>query len=404
MGVVAFVGVFNAVIDPYILFDMPRVAGINALKPSAETHERMMKSYDVRRILPNSLVLGTSRADYGLDAQHPAWPVHARPVYNLAFAVGTPYMSYRYLQHVLSQRKPKLVVMGLDFEYFIKLGEANLRYEEPAVSNLPDYELRLATTRDGTPNSTYRRQHIVDLLRMLSLSALRASITTVVANQTGTSRDMISGSLVRLEGGRPRKARELSFVFAIYNIVAVKILHGTSRTATIDRHAMARLQAILDLCALHGTQVILFVSPSHADALEIFHKAGLWPLLEDWKRSVVSLVCRYSDACHSNAVLLWDFNGYDGFSTERVSSNQNGSRTFWDPDHYKRIVGDAIIMRIFGGEDTQFGTLLNVENVDSHLAEVRVHQQLYRERHPVDARRVRSLYEAVVQKFFEKNE
>jgi hypothetical protein len=43
----------------------------------------------------------------------------ARPVYNLGLAGADPYTSYRYLQHVLSQRAVTVVVLGLDFEYFL---------------------------------------------------------------------------------------------------------------------------------------------------------------------------------------------------------------------------------------------------------------------------------------------
>ena len=45
IALLALVAAFNLVVDPYLVFGMPRIAGFNALKPGAETHERMVKTY-----------------------------------------------------------------------------------------------------------------------------------------------------------------------------------------------------------------------------------------------------------------------------------------------------------------------------------------------------------------------
>src|SRR5690349_12686518 len=103
----------NAVIDPYLVFKMPRVSGFNDKKSSIETKERLIKAYEVIRAAPNGLILGTSRVALGLDAEHPSWPAKARPVYNLGLAGADPFTSYRYLQHVLAHRFVTTVVLGL---------------------------------------------------------------------------------------------------------------------------------------------------------------------------------------------------------------------------------------------------------------------------------------------------
>jgi hypothetical protein len=153
----ALVAVFDVIIDPYLLFNAPRIAGFNARKPAVMTQERLMKAYDVLRAAPNTLILGTSMVDRGLDAQHPAWPAPDRPFYNLALAGSGPYSSYRYLQHVMSQRHLALVVLGLDFEFFLTVPDY-----QPAT---PEFESRLAVTRDGSANAGQRWQHLHDLLQ-----------------------------------------------------------------------------------------------------------------------------------------------------------------------------------------------------------------------------------------------
>src|SRR4030088_1979445 len=91
MVLAALVVVFDTAMNPYLLFGAPRIAGFNARKPAVDTRERLMKAYDVLRAGPNTLLLGSSRVDLGLDAQDPAWPVQDRPVYNLGIVNGGPY-------------------------------------------------------------------------------------------------------------------------------------------------------------------------------------------------------------------------------------------------------------------------------------------------------------------------
>src|SRR5581483_3659999 len=115
----ALVAGFNVAVNPYMILNVPRIKGFNARKPAIETHAHLMKAYDVSRAAPNAVLLGTSTVGLGLDALDPIWPAEYRPVYNLSIRGGGPYTSYRYLQHVVSQRHLGLVVMGLDFQFFL---------------------------------------------------------------------------------------------------------------------------------------------------------------------------------------------------------------------------------------------------------------------------------------------
>jgi hypothetical protein len=395
MATLMLAAVLNFVVDPYILFDAPRITGLNERKPIVVTQERMMKPYDVMRFRPNTLIIGTSRTDMGLDALHPAWPSNMRPVYNLAMAGGIPYVSYRHLQHVLSYQKVKLVVMGLEAEWFIQFGEADApRLKEPTAADPAEYEFRLATTSDGFPTNKRHRQYWSDISRVFSLYALRDSAETVLSNLSSTSADIANGGVIKVEGGiRSVTGRGAFLLFTISDLGSVRQVHGTSGAAILHRVSVLRLRSLLELCRKNSIQVILFMSPAHADTLEIYDKAGLWPMLEDWKREIVALVAQYSDA----SVSLWDFNDYDRFSTESVALNKHALKAYWDPYHYKRVVGDAIVARIFGGDDAQFGVLLTPENLESHLVDVRVRQKLYRQHARIDAERIDHLYKVVSQ-------
>src|SRR5713101_6397729 len=78
---------FNAVIDPFGMYRAIDLHGINSRKPAIYQRVRLAKAYEVRRIEPRAIVLGTSRSHIGLRPTHAGWT--ASPRYNLAFDGAT---------------------------------------------------------------------------------------------------------------------------------------------------------------------------------------------------------------------------------------------------------------------------------------------------------------------------
>ena len=64
---------FNWIVDPYAIHHDFRIAGFNAAKTERQKHDRMSKAREVARLTPASVILGSSRAAVGLDADHPGW-------------------------------------------------------------------------------------------------------------------------------------------------------------------------------------------------------------------------------------------------------------------------------------------------------------------------------------------
>lgn len=73
MALIAAVVSFNAVVDPYGMYRMVEIEGFNAQKPAIYNRVRLSKAYDIRRIMPRTIILGTSRTHLGLRPSHPAW-------------------------------------------------------------------------------------------------------------------------------------------------------------------------------------------------------------------------------------------------------------------------------------------------------------------------------------------
>ncbi len=75
---------FNLVVDPYGLFQVVDVPGVNRVKSQASERGSLFKHVSLERMHPSGLILGNSRAEIGFDPESPAWPPWARPVFNLA--------------------------------------------------------------------------------------------------------------------------------------------------------------------------------------------------------------------------------------------------------------------------------------------------------------------------------
>jgi hypothetical protein len=385
----------NAAIDPYLMFNMPRVKGYNDKKPGVESQERLMKAYEVVRAAPNGLILGTSRVAIGLDTAHAAWPAKARPIYNLGVAGADPFTSFRYLQHVLAHRDVAIVVLGLDFEYFL-VGK-----KRDPVAPLA-YESYLSVDRAGRPAPDRRWYFLRDLAEStLSLEAVADSIATVKASRRGETLDVSpSGNLS--EAGFRRETEELGAapLFAQRNLYNIRTYHGRTfpqnSAGQADAPALVDLRAIIELCRARSIQLELFAQPMHADLLETLDLLGAWPAYEAWKRELVE-VTRGGAPGTGPAVRVWDFGGYDQFSTETLPDGANRNarmRWFWEPSHYTKALGNIILTRIFGGRDTSYGVVLTGETVEARLADVRERRNIYRERHPEAVRRVRDIYDA----------
>jgi hypothetical protein len=105
---------FVIAVDPYYLFGSPSFAGINAVRPYYETNIFSAKLYQMRRIRPGAVALGSSRAEVGLDPRHPGW-ADSR-TFNFGLPGSTSYEVMLAFLHAQSVGQPlKQAVVGLDF-------------------------------------------------------------------------------------------------------------------------------------------------------------------------------------------------------------------------------------------------------------------------------------------------
>jgi hypothetical protein len=369
VAVLAVAACVNFVVDPYALFHDWSIHGLTQSKPAAGNRAYLIKPTLVRRMRANTIVLGASREDVGMDPAIAEWPAEYRSVFNFGVPGARPYMQLRYLQHAAAAHHPKLVVAGLDYLSFL----------EPAQPGAPltvtPEETRLLVRFDGSPTPGVGRQVVYDQFAALSsFDALVDSVRTLVG-QTGytsvTSQGFSSGAE---RFSSEIRAKGQYSVFADMVRAQARILRRLSGVrspaATTERQVRA-LQALLAFAIASGSELKLFIDPSHVYELENIRAYGRWQDYERWKYDLVLAVTAANASAHNGAAIsLVDFSGYHDIATEelpRPGDTATTMRWYWDPIHFHKALGDLII-RDLVSKQPALGVPLRMDTICAHLA------------------------------------
>lgn len=337
-------GLFNLAIDPYGILITPAVPKVNLNKPEKITHERLFKAVEITYKKPDVILLGSSRTQWGLDPRHPALAQKGN-VYNAGLSGASSYEVMRYFQHALTnQPNLKTVVLGIDFFMF-------------SEKQLPQNDFD--ETRLDQKGLT--QQDFFNIL--FSLHAWESSRKTLLSNSNSSypNHQIINGMFLP-DTSKPLPGTTKEFV---------KWIAPGFKAYThykISQERLQNLRSIVEICKQKNIELKVFISPSHATEAEAIHMVNSWPEFEQWKREVVSITP------------IWDFSGYNSITTEKI---QQEMKNYLDNSHYRKEIGDLILHRLFHADEqntasNNFGILMTPDNVESHLAQIRADQQVWR--------------------------
>ena len=333
-SLVPLVGVatINYIIDPYGVFAFPQINKVNNLKPEQKNTGRIYKSFDIRKIKPQIILLGSSRVEDGLSSQHPAFIKNEVNTYNLGFQAGNTYEILRYLEHTINQQPElKQVILGIDFFMFNKFLPNQNTFDEQRLS---------------------KAYPIEDSLNfLLSIDALNSSKNTLVTSWEDREQPTLE---------QPKK----QFQFWLKEFLQNQQLYGQY---TLFQDRLNDLQSIVDLCQQRNIELKIFISPTHATQYEAIAVAGLWTTFEQWKKEVVKITP------------VWDFATYNSVTTEAISDRMEH---YIDSSHYSEETGDLVLNRVLaydlGKVPEDFGILITKENIEVHLNNNRLARKQWR--------------------------
>ncbi|CAN7384442.1 hypothetical protein LJR220_003417 [Bradyrhizobium sp. LjRoot220] len=126
-------------VDPYFVWGAPSWPGVNVVRPTYEPQVVMAKPYQVARLRPSAVALGSSRVEVGIDPRHKGWAPGT--VFNFALPSSNSYAVMLAFLHAQKHGAPlKQAVVGLDFFAF------NINF--PLASTLTEQRFHESTARE----------------------------------------------------------------------------------------------------------------------------------------------------------------------------------------------------------------------------------------------------------------
>ncbi|MBL7525460.1 hypothetical protein I5282_02590 [Legionella sp. 30cs62] len=338
-------------------------------KPMVTSHLRLAKARAVEWKKPQTVIMGSSTAETGLDPEHPDWI--NKPVYNLGLSGANIYEVMRYLQHAQSIKPLKTVVLTVNFFMFNAYSKNRVDFSEE-ILNI-DFNGNL------NPKST-----TAYFSTLLTYDAINASLFTI-KNQDKKNAFKNNGQLVhnyrndlvnQLKGYRnnfisAERYNRSSFLPPPANKYAFYDLKNNIDT-------MNYMKKIIEICETNNTELVIIIAPEHVRLLETYKLLGLWEQYEQWQSKLVSLV-NYHNMNHPNLqYALWSFNNINQFTTEPLpvkDDHVTKMQWFWDPLHFKNEFGNLILSSIlnpqFKSNIINFRSDLTKANLSSEFEKIR---------------------------------
>jgi len=360
----ALVALVNLWVDPFVVYRAVSSRRLDTYRD--EIGSRTSKAELIKLADYDVLVLGSSRTEVGIDPLHPAWG--GKKVYN----IGLPSSNISELQCVLNYahatHRAQSVVLFCDFSMW----------------GPPDTNGDFTYSRFNSARSPIE-YHIVNLVGLRSLAASARVI----------ARWYRDDPTIYTPQGRRRHLRLNRTVRAQFDKYTRRYLARMTERGDYRPRPdyLAKLKDMLRSCRENGVDVVVVILPYHAVWLETYRIVGLWPIVEDWKRQLVTIV---EQERGDRPTPVWDFFTYNRYTTESVPISTEDSRKmkwFWDPSHCRSELGDKVLEKMLGeggeaGPYDDFGTLLTSENIDAHLARGRTAREEYARAFPHEVERV----------------
>lgn len=361
---------FVWLLDPYDVFGAPRIAGMNEYKWQPRNRQHIMKILHAERLKPRSIILGSSRAHFGLSPSHPGLQ---QPAYNLGYPGHTWQDSLDLLEEMIARKDPALRQAVLHLDAFnanaLLLKKPSLAARALEVIHGP-----------GLWISTDVREDALAMLRR---------------QKDGPAPRYVQGYNIDAAEEGHWKDFELEEQAVLPALLIVKG-HCRPMESGPTGRPQDVLERIFRLAHAGGLQLYIVIGPSHARFWELQELAGFGPAAADWKRVLVKLNERVAMELGRTAFPIWDFSGFNRLTTEEVSTDGfPAMRWHYEASHYRSVAGDIMLDRVFElktvpGDWRDVGARLTTANIDAILASDRRARMAWRAGHPADLASLRA--------------
>ncbi len=337
--IVLSVGLLNFIVDPYGIY---KVELFKFPKIKIDEKIRLVKAVLTKEIAPKSIVLGTSRAEYGYDPTHHYF---IQPSYNLAVSGSSMYETRLYFEWALKQGKLQKVLLVADYRMFNVL-------KQKSISDFETY---------------FQNNNIYSYL--LSADTFKDTLFTVIGSQktppylgNGQRKHLHNWDNILQTGGHlETMQRDEAKYYKDYPTNYT--YRDTGNSSFID------FEKIVELCYQNNIELDIVFGPSHIRQWEALNYYLGYKNWLNWKKDIVLSINRSAKQFNKTPFKIVDFSVYHALTSEKVPTDKTTQMKYhWEASHYKHELGLIVLDRLTGKNDfLDFGKELNLENIDSHL-------------------------------------
>ena len=324
--VMAAVGLFNRVVDPFWYYRDVSIEGFNAVKTKFRRFERHVKPAILAREQPQAITVGSSLSEVGFDPLNPYFTDQGRlDGFNFAVAGGPWNIIECYFQYALAHAPIRRAVV-------------EVRPMDQAESDCTGRGtgLDIATTPE----------------LLFSSRALRASVQTILEQGRERPSHTAKGQYfyARDDPGVVSRFRELlgpRFQPGRCDSAVFRNPPGTAppapREGTVAKVDLSGLRKVVETAREKGVELRLVVNPRHAYEYELDALCGEAPAQWHALKQIAEVVAEAGAG--DPRIQLWVFRGYNGVTAEPV---REGMKYWQDPLHLNHEVGDLMLEAMFG--------------------------------------------------------
>lgn len=350
LSLLLIVGI-NAVIDPFALFKIISKSGFNREKPALTQNIRAFHLYQLQQKKPQTLILGSSRAQIGLNANHHGFKNEA---YNLGMPLATIDEMRDYFVYANQLNPIKQAVISVDFFSF----NAYLKSQSPF--------------RNGGSFSAQDK-----VAALVGWSGVKGSLQTLKHNYAQQQTIQAHPDLQKISEKTQtifEKSERFYLEQQIYFPPPFKtysLVHQKTGQSTLQPY-----QEILDICQHNQIDCKVVILPVHVRQLALIEQLGLWQAFEDWKKRLVQVTEK-----HLPQTVIYDFTGFGEVHSEHVPQpNEPNQAMQWfvDSAHITPILGDLVLdVVLLNRSAPQLGGAITVSNIESHLQRLNLNKYQY---------------------------
>lgn len=336
----------NYIVNPYGVY---RTIDFFPNKPEQDKNIRLVKATKISKIKPVSIVLGTSRTEFGYDPNHKYF---IKPSYNLGLSAASLYEIKKYLEHTIAQGNLKKVLLVVDWisfnnEKMIKSEDFESYFEEDNI---------------------YKQLFSIDLFKS-SLNTIRKQKTKNSYLENGQKDFYLNQEKINKGGGHLQVMKEKEKVY----YTKERYKYNSNIYQDTRKYSFDDFKNILELCYKNDIVLDIVMGPSHVrqwEAFDYYQNIETW---YEWKKDIVLFVEKIAKDNNKGPFRIMDFSVYHEFTTEIIPTNSKEKmKYYWESSHYKNELGRVVLDRLADISDNKdFGIELNSQNINEHIQNLR---------------------------------